>query len=182
MVLNVRVTEGTGLEAVQIAQTECNEDIKAFALIYDSVLKENEMILCGSIAAPNLDLQQQEVIYFLCETCISSNLILTKQELSDLGSLQAWWNNKFKREIEDMVKKYDLFQKNILSSKDLFSNVADQILSVMSTILTLWTTCVLQSWSYIFMLITQNVLHCGLHVFYNHWLNILRQTTYFAGK
>ena len=134
VVLHVRVTEDTGLEAIQIAQAECNEDIKAFALIYDSVLKENEMILCGITAAPNLDLQQEEIISFLCQTCISSNLILTKQELSDLGSLQAWWNNKFKQEIEDMVKKYDLFQKNKLSSKDLFSNVAGQILAVMSTI------------------------------------------------
>ena len=135
VVLNVRVTEGTGLEAVQIAQTECNEDLKAFALIYDSVLKENEMILCGITTAPNLDLQQEDISFF-CQTCISSNLnlILTKQELSDLESLQAWWNKKFKQEIEDMVKKNNLFQKNKLSSKDLFSNVAGQILAVMSSI------------------------------------------------
>ena len=133
VVLNVRITEGTGLDAVQIAQTECNEDIKAFALIYNSVLKENEMILCGVAAAPNLDLQEEEIISFLCQTCISSNLLLTKQELSNLESLQAWWHNKFKQEIEDMVKAGDLFQKNKLSTKDLFSNVTGQILAVMST-------------------------------------------------
>ena len=33
LIMNVRVTEGTDLEAIDIAQSECNEELKAIALI-----------------------------------------------------------------------------------------------------------------------------------------------------
>ena len=136
LIMNVRVTEGTDLEAIHIAQSECNEELKAIALIYDSFLKENEMILCGVVAAPNIDLQQQEISTFLCKTCVSINLILSKLELSSTDHLQSWWRHFVKRINKEIVKTDDLFKENKLKSKDLFYSVASQILAVMSAVST----------------------------------------------
>ena len=136
LIMNVRVTEGTDLEAIHIAQSECNEELKAVALIYDSFLKENEMILCGVVAAPNIDLQQQEISTFLCQTCVSINLILSKLELSSTDHLQSWWGHFVKRINNEIVKADDLFNDNKLKSKDLFYSVASQILAVMSAVST----------------------------------------------
>ena len=136
LIMNVRVTEGTDLEAIHIAQSECNEELKAIALIYDSFFKENEMILCGVVAAPNIDLQQQEISTFLCKTCVSINLVLSKLELSSTDSLQSWWRHFVKRINNEIVKTDDLFKENKLKSKDLFYSVASQILAVMSAVST----------------------------------------------
>ena len=116
LIMNVRVTEGTDLEAIHIAQSECNEELKAIALIYDSFLKENEMILCGVVAAPNIDLQQQEISTFLCQTCVSINLVLSQLELSSADHLHAWWRHFVKRINNEIVKAYDLFNENKLKS------------------------------------------------------------------
>ena len=136
LIMNVRVTEGTDLEAIHIAQSECNEELKAIALIYDSFLKENEMILCGVVAAPNIDLQQREISTFLCKACVSINLILSKLELSSADHLQSWWRHFIERINNKIVKADDLFKENKLKSKDLFYNVASQILAVMSAVST----------------------------------------------
>ena len=134
LIMNVRVTEGTDLDAIHMAQSECNEELKAIALIYDSLLKENEMILCGVVAAPNIDLQQQEISTFLCQTCVSINLILSELELSSTAHLKSWWGHFVKRINKEIVKADDLFKGNKLKSKDLFYSVASQILAVMSAV------------------------------------------------
>ena len=136
LIMNVRVTEGTDLEAIYIAQSECNEELKAIALIYDSLLKENEMILCGVVAAPNIDLQKQEMSTFPCQKCVSINLILSEQELSSTDHLQSWWGHFIERINEDIVEKYDSFNENKLESKDLFYSVGSQILAIMSAVST----------------------------------------------
>ena len=136
LIMNVRVTEGTDLDAIHIAQSECNEELKAIALIYDSFLKENEMILCGVVAAPNIDLQQQEISTLLCQACVSTNLILSKLELSSTDHLQSWWRHFVKHINNKIVKEYDLFKENKLNSKDLFYSLASQILAIMSAVST----------------------------------------------
>ena len=112
LIMNVRVTEATDLKAIHIAQSECNEELKAIALIYDYFLKENEMILCGVVAALNIDLQQQEISAFLCKTCVSIKLILSELELSSTDHLQSWWRDFVKRINKRIVEADDLFKEN----------------------------------------------------------------------
>ena len=94
------------------------------------------MILCGVVAAPNINLQQQEISTFLCKTCVSINLILSELELSSTDHLQSWWGHFVKRIKNEIVDADDLFKENKLKPKDLFFSVASQILAVMSAVST----------------------------------------------
>ena len=122
VVINVRITEGLRLEDVQRAQNDCNEDLKAFGMLFGSYMKKHHMVLYGITAAPNISCEEELVAKFACQMCVEKR-ILRKEELS--GDLKSWWKY-IGQEIDEVASR------SKYSEDDLFFDVSSEIMAVMS--------------------------------------------------
>ena len=139
LVLNVRVTEGTDLKAVQSAQMKCNEDLKAFAIIYGSVLKDHGMVLCGITAAPNIsstDVEQRKILPFLYGEGASFNLLLTERELLNEKTLKSWWEKVLQKEMQELFDCDSDLQQSEKEISELFCKISSEIMVSMSAVST----------------------------------------------
>ena len=139
LVLNVRVTEGTDLKAVQSAEMKCNEDLKAFAIIYGSVLKDHGLVLFSITAAPNIsstDDEQRKILPFLYGEGSSFNLLLTERELLNEKTLKSWWENVLRKEMQKLFDCDSDLQQSEKEKSELFCQISSEVIASMSAVST----------------------------------------------
>lgn len=126
MVLILRVVED--VEDIELQTRRCNDELKAFIEMHFNLLHSNNVLVIGTIAAPDISRCEIKKEVMVCEDCLP--LYLTKDELTEFEGFNSWYQGLSERlsTLSDPIQ-----QNNIdVQRNNSFVKIAGQTMAVLA--------------------------------------------------